>query len=392
MTDRPVRNVSCDSVFTFEDATDRLGIAMQARCSVRDDNILRLAVSNAYRDLPTAHEWSYYKRTYQFASSASEAFTGFTYNATTKIGTIVSPDAWPTDAEEGLVIIGDNVYAVEERIDDQNIRFQSTNAPAAGVDGVTWCRAAYPIPCIQTVTSVLESPTDFVLTWRPHEDISDHLRVTPFPSQPIAYCIRGLGMHLSRMHIEFAPPPQTSRDYIIAGNFRPRDIVIHAEPFVVTTSGTTVTPDPTGTVSFEDRHVGSILRFSSTTGAPTGRYGRDGEYNPYVAQRVITAVSGGNATIDSSLSSELSGVAAVVSDPLDLDTETMLNYFDALAARKLSEMTLASPDRADFIQLERTALRAAISADRRVNTRSGRNIWSGPYDFASTLKFPVSGE
>lgn len=386
MTNRVIRNVDCDEVYTFQDAVDRLGIATQVRCAVRDQNILRIAVSNAYRDLPHKHDWKYYKRTYQFATEGQVVFTDFTYNATTRIGT--SASTWPVNAVEGMVVINSNLYTIEERIDDNNVRFQATNAPSNVTTAVTWVRNSYPIPCIRRVASVIETPTLLEIVEQPQETVAEYLRLTPLPSQPIMYNIHGLGVHLSRMHIEFAPPPLSSMTYIISGDMRPRDILVHKDEFFVSVTGVTATPDDNR--KFLPRHVGSILRFSKDGKAPTGLFGSDGEYNPYVSQRVIVAVNAsGVATLDEA-PGDMAGVAAVASDPLDIDTETMLGYFDALAARKLAEMTVSPQGVADMVAIEKEALRSAIGADQRTKSRKTRT-WGGHYDFRGVLDFPIAG-
>lgn len=346
-----------------------------------------MAVTNAYRDLPAQHDWKYYKRTYQFQTEASVAYDDFTYDAETKIGT--SATAWPANAAEGLVIISSNLYVVEERIDDYNIRFQATNAPQDVVEDVTWVRNSFPIPCVRRIASLLESPTNFSIASVSQEEVAEYLRLSPYPTQPNMFSVHGAGMHVSRMHLELAPPPLSARTYVLSGDMRPRDLLVHRDKFFVSADGVTVTPQDER--KFNSRHVGSILRFSEDGKEPTGQYGSDGQYNPYLLQRTITAVDVlGVATIDESLPSAITQATVIASDPLDIDTEVMLNYFDALAARKLSEMTLNQTDRGDLINLERQALRLAVGADSRVKAGYHRN-WYGAYNFAQTMRFPVSG-
>lgn len=376
---------SAEDICTFEDAVQRLAIATQARCGVRDENILRIAVSDAYRELPHKHDWKYLKRTYQFTTTAKQSYTGASYTAATRVLSLSGSDTWPTDAAYGKVIINNNLYVVEDRIDSQNLRLQESNAPASmSGTSVIWVRNSYPIPTIRSIASVVEAATDYPLVDMSQESVSESLRWSTYPSQPIGYTVQGLGLELGKMYVELSPPPDIARTYVISGDMRPRPLRIYKDELTVNVSGTTATPTA-GT--FTSKHIGSVVRFSSSTTAPTGLYGNEGTFNQYVFQRVITSVSGGVATLNETADSSLTGVAAVVSDPLDIHVEVMLNYLMALASRKLGELTFKSGGGDMFIAYDREALRDAIVADNSMKSR--RQILAGVYDFTALTEYPA---
>lgn len=376
---------SVEDIYTFDDAVARLDIATQARCAVRDRNILRLAVSNAYREMPHKHDWKYYKRTFQFTTAPKTEYSSLTYNAAERTATLSGQSVWPAGAEFGKLFMDGNLYTIEAKLGNQQVRLQATNAPTTYSGGaVTWARNSYPIPGVRRVASLVEVPTDYPLIQLSQEHLAEFLRISNVASEPTHYTIQGLGIDIGKMTLELAPPPELARTYILSGDMRPRPIRIYRDVVPVTVVGATATP--TTAVLYQQKHVGAIVRFSSTSTEPTGTYGEGGEYNPYVFQRKIVSVNGsGVATLSSAGDVNLTAVSSVVSDPLDIHPEMMLNYFDALATTKLMAMAVGVKDEAAFA-LEARALREAIGADNMMKQRS--HAWYEPYDFSLVARFP----
>lgn len=124
------------------------------------------------------------------------------------------------------------------------------------------------------------------------------------------------------MALRMYPPPDAVYRYEYLYRRQPRQLLTpQYNTGTVTTSGTAVTGVGTAWTS---NMVGSVIRFSSSTTAPTGITGT----NPPTAERIITARgSTTTLTIDSALSSELAAVKYEISDPIDIEQGAMYSFF-----------------------------------------------------------------
>ena len=115
----PSQTLTTQEVLTFQDAVDRLALATGCRATGREYNQLRMAVLDAYKDLPNKHSWSYYKRAFQITTVAPETgkvcaydHTGGTYERQLTLTT----GTWNDQAADGQVVLGDNLYNIFEMI------------------------------------------------------------------------------------------------------------------------------------------------------------------------------------------------------------------------------------------------------------------------------------
>jgi len=134
--------------------------------------------------------------------------------------------------------------------------------------------------------------------------------------------------------ILFGPAPSTAQTFTATYAAKPRPLFYenyHAG--TVGISSTTVTGVDT---AFDSKMVGSIIRFPDSTSKeelPTGPAGStSGAYNPYVAERTITAVASTTSlTIDATVSETVTASAYTLSDPVDLEPFAMRTAFIRLA-------------------------------------------------------------
>jgi len=136
----------------------------------------------------------------------------------------------------------------------------------------------------------------------------------------------------------------------------------------VTAGSTTVTGTST---AFPEDCIGSIIRFSETSTAPTGVPGTFNGSTPidnrYYAQRVITArASATSLTIDQAVSSAtaLSGDSYTISDPLDIEYHSMFGAFMALAEAEFFKLA-GRKDWMERANYARSKVLEAIETDSR---------------------------
>lgn len=384
-------------LFTFQDAFERLGVAAGVRSTGQEQNALRMAIMDAYRELPAKHDWSYYKRVLQVTTVPPESgkvadydHTGGTHERQLTLTT----GTWNSVADAGQVIMNHNLYDIDKRISDTVVTLSVDSNPGRDLseEGITWCQTAYPLgQRVRRVHYVAESNNDVPITYVPHDELAKHLRRTPAVSTPIMFNIHQTGGLLSEVEIEFAPPPLDARAYLIPIEAQPRPIRTVEDAVVGTASGTTFTLSSGSAKSY---HKGAVLRvYGDTTQTPTGWGGDGSDYYPFVEQRIITAVnSTTEVEIESAFASEPGSVNAVITDPLDIDPVVMWDYFFALCRRKLSQYSPVGTKTDEQMALEKMALRTAIANDPYVGfdmlTRSPLS-WVQDMDFI--LEFPITG-
>lgn len=329
---------------TFQDAVEHV-LDLWAIDRAADMNLRRVrrAVQIAYREFSQTHRWNYYERVASINTVATQTtgtvaylHTGGTYERQLTL----AGATWPTNARVYRIILGDSHYDIEAYKTSTVLTLSQTNNPGVDVaSGATYTlyRRAYSLPPgfrkLHGVTDVSQ----------PHQ-----LPVVPSseryfgkagffdtPGVPEVCTVRNEGLDLGGLSLVFAPPPNTALNYELLYESEPRRLLTEKESSgTVTTNATTAV---TGSSSaFAAAHVGAVIRFSSSTtveptglsGAPpTDDLGGTGTYQVYSYQRVILAVASTTSlTVDAAVPA-LSGVEYVISDPLDIKTDSMLTAF-----------------------------------------------------------------
>ena len=345
MTDYLPRRQPTDhdiALFTFEDAVDQVLDAFKLQ---RTDWMLRQArraVLDAYRDLPQRHKWPYFERRYQFATVAPQTtgtvaydHTGGTYERELTL----TGATWPANAWEYGLVIGTEQYAIEDYKSSTVVtlaQHQNPGTDVAALTAYTLYKAFYPLPGdFRRGSHILQlSGASIDPYYTSYQDVLNAMWSFTTPGQPLRYTVVNDGSYYGVNGILFGPAPSTAQTFTATYAAKPRPLFYenyHAG--TVGISSTTVTGVDT---AFDSKMVGSIIRFPDSTSKeelPTGPAGStSGAYNPYVAERTITAVASTTSlTIDATVSETVTASAYTLSDPVDLEPFAMRTAFIRLA-------------------------------------------------------------
>jgi hypothetical protein len=160
--------------------------------------------------------------------------------------------------------------------------------------------------------------------------------------------------------IRFTRSPSLAETFDYPYYRSPRPLRIYSETagtVSIAADGVTVTGAGT---AFTSRHVGSVIRIGlDGTNIPTGL---DGDH-PYAEEQVIKSVeSATSLTVQSTFSQALSDVKFRISDPIDINVQTMLSVFRRLCEKALI-FNKNMQGKAEAIQLANAELKTAMGSD-----------------------------
>jgi hypothetical protein len=287
----------------------------------------------------------------------------------------ISSTTWPSNAASGCVKLDGSTYKIDERKSSTIVTLKEESNPGADVASTSyeWFIGQYALPWnFRRATPLTIMDESTVLTYVPPSELQDRLLGEDSPGDPTWYTFRSSGDSYGVMYVDFAPPPSASKVYSFMAEVSPRDLRIAQDntgTVTVSSGSTSVTGNGTAFSSF---HVGSIIRFTTGDSAPTSVIGGiapagQGTDNPYFAQRRIISVSSATAlTIDTAVSSSTNITAKKyeISDPIDIETGAMFNYFLRMAEAEFASMITAK----DAMQRQAMLpqhLREAMAADGR---------------------------
>jgi hypothetical protein len=374
------------SLFTWQDAIDHLRDVFDiasADVTTRNYRSMQRAVDQSYRDLPRKSRWSYYERRLQIQTVAAQSTGTITYEhagGTYEREVTLSGATWPTDSKFYNILIDNERYKIEDRKSTTVITLNPDTNPGADVAAGTsydLFRANYPLPVtLRRASPLVELAASLPVYYIPPNQMVEHAVARYTPQQPLRYTIRSSGDYYGGAEVEFSPPPLRARTYDFMGEVEPRALGTfkYNSGTVTITSGQTTVTLSGGT--FTDGHVGDIIRFSSSSTAPTGLFGDPDESdNPYTAQRVILSKdSDTTVTIDETVSSTLSSVAYVISSPLDIPTGDLFNYLlrlYELQYMRLSRFDFKIEEKREKQQECQEALLLAMTADNKDRDMQG---------------------
>ena len=372
-------------LFTFQDAAEHLWDTFNPAVKPPTGRELRMAkraVIDAYRKLPMDAHWLYYQRRMIVTTEAEYAAGTVVYDHTggsyERMVTLTG-GTWPTNAARGVLYFNGANYPIESRKSNTVVTLGTNMNPGADVSSTTytWYRESYPLPVnFRKLYSLMDTTDGSFLYPLENTDPSDALMRSRIlrggsTNRPQWYAVRNDGDYIGSMSILFGPAPSSARTYDMIYEIAPRELRTYksaAGTVSVTAGSTTVTGASTAFSSF---HVGSIIRFTtSTSDEPTPMMGGiDGTDNPFIAQRMITAVSSATSlTIDAAVSATtaISSAKYTISDPVDLEVHAMLPYFLRLAEYEYAVLN----KREDWKKREawkQRALLEAMAADVRSN-------------------------
>lgn len=367
---------------------------------VTDTNTTRMAyraIQNALDNLMQAHQWTYYLRRFRLTTVASYSTGSIAYTHSTRTVTLTT-GTWPSWAALGVLKISNVHYPVLSQTSNSAVVLGSDLNPgddvASGTE-YTLYRDTYSLPAdfVSIESRVTDLSTYNCLTYCDQNDFNSLLTNSVTPGTPWKYTLTRdrswLGptnpnLTMPGMAFVIRPPSDSVRNYEFFYRFRPRDMTL---PAGVNTTGTVSTSSTTVTgvgTAFTQDMVGCVIRFGTTQNAPDGR---QSAYK-YQAQRFITAVTSATVlSINSALTTELSGVKHEVSDPVDVEPGGMWNAFLRRVEYELSiqrhkdDPKAISEGEARYIR----AVREAMATDSRGFRGEGR----GYRDRLGTISFPA---
>jgi len=366
-------------LYTFQDACEHLWSVFNPAVKAPTGRELRLAkaaVLNGYRRVSNDHRWNYYKRRLQLVTEASYSTGTVVYDntggASERLVTLTG-GTFPSNTARGNIKISNVHYPVETRESDTTLTLGVNGNPGADVSSTTyeWYRDAYPLPVnFLRIDKLMDVVNLFPLVYVSPEEQLEYTR--NFSAQTISipewYTIRNTGDYIGSLSVVFGRAPNAVRNYDAIYEMSPRELRTYKEAsgtFACTAGTTAVTGSST---AFTSRMVGSVFRASASSTAPTGVMGDvDGTLNPFDSQRIVSAVASATAlTLDSALSESTTyaGDAYIISDPLDIEINSMLTYFQRLLEAEYAKLAKRI-DWRERDSLAKEALNLAIGSDIR---------------------------
>lgn len=384
------------TIWTYEDAVERLLDSFEYTKTGRQHRLAREAVLTCYRELATRHPWKYYQRRHIFQTSAEYTTGTVAYDHTggsNEREVTLSSGTWPTDAAYGVLQVGDDNWPIATRESSTVLTLDINRNPGADIaagTSYTWYREAYPLPVLARRIGELVDPEDYRVLQYVNAEFSLTLQRSysgQTTDRPHWYTIRNDDRFINSLSIVLGPPPNTSRTYEMIEETEGRPLVTE----VYSTGSASVTVD-TASVSISGaslsgaKHLGGILRLTtSTTVLPTSQRGGISADNPFDYQRVILSVDTSTTlTVDQNVPETLSGVKFTISSPLDIEQGAMTTLFWRMCDREFAELINAETrEIAKRKVAEKEALGWAMDADRRSTQRQTAS--SPPWQAAATF-------
>lgn len=382
----PVSTVSSDARRGFVTAYD-----MIARClsgmggnpKSTGVNDIRRGIGDAYKELVNCHPWTYLNKLGRIFLQATESEGTVEYDHTggayERLLTLTD-STWPSWAENGYVRIGTVCHLVQYRIDSARLQLEADSNPGEDVDAGTtytitqdtyllpedWANTNSPMPEEVFGGLSLVSPALFNARRRFVENES---------GTPQFCAIVASRKRPTRLAIAVCPAVATFQTLDFTYKRKPRDITtweLKDGKASITSGSQTVTLSQTG--ALKARMRGSVIRFSDTAvDLPTAT---DGDY-PFAEEReIIEILSDTQATLDEPVTATYTNVAYRISDPIDIDVQSMLNALTAGIAKQLAASRQMKPAEAGTYQSNwLLQLNIAKAADYRDSSTKQASLW-----------------
>lgn len=360
------------TLLTYKDLVDHLVDWMGANPSAEAHRDARRAILSAMEELTAEANWSYLYDRYRVTTSAPYNTGTIAYDhtgGTNERMVTLTDGIWPDWADQGTLLIGTNVYEVSSRISDSIITLTSNTNPGEDLSaGTTYTlyRDTFPLPSnFTSMGEMVAIGQQVVLTYEHPNKWLARQRTFLGTGTPRTYCVRGNPNYMGILGLSLYPPPDNVYSLDMIYKRSPRELKVDDySTGTVTCSTASLSITGSGT-SWSSKHVGSIIRLSSsTTTLPTGAAGS----NPAEIERVITAVSSATScTVDELPSSNLTGVKYVISDPVDIEAGSMKT-----ALLRGCEYQIAVSRRMQEREIAERAYKASVISARESDSRNFR--------------------
>jgi hypothetical protein len=388
------------SEVTYQDAIDGVIDYLGGNLVDTVQRDARRAVLEAYRDFSNAQRWSYLLTIGRVVTSGPYDSGQVTYDPTTNqavlSGTeddLVTPASWPAWILGNFLRVGWQAWKVVKVIDPQTAVLDEQLNPgmATGPAAYVAYRDTYVLPpdFIGGDQALYEQNFGGMAYVHPREWLFQK-RYIYSEGTPQLFTITGDQCFPSRLVMRFSPYPVEARTIDFLYHRRPRPLVIDTEQTgkVQGLHGETLLTG-TGT-AWDASMIGSVIRISSSTKAPSSAVGGFQGYNPPLLETRIADVPGATALdLADPLPQDVTGVSYTISDPVDFEPGAMLNaYFRCCEFHVSLNRTLK--DKPSARAAYNTALGEARAADARCFT--GRRVGDPPIHRQRLRDMPFTWE
>lgn len=356
---------------TYKDAVDYLLLFLQGDSTGGARQWCRTAVQDAIREFAAFHPWTYYQGVERIVTVAPYATGTVTYTASNRQMTLAG-GTWPSWSSLGSMTLGglpaggQVPYKVDTLLSSTVLRFRSNSCPTTDVTAPSTYQlfqSTYTLPPLALAVNTLVST--MYRRWLLHlsvAEIVDRDRFYPTPAQPRCYCVMGDPNYQGQLCVKLNPPPNIAEPFDFHYRRMPRALAIEAYDTgtVNVTTGLNLV-NASGSASFPANCVGSVFRLGQDA---VNDVGGDGSAFPAVAERIITASTPSQLTVDSEFSASATGVNYVISDPVDVEQYAMLNGFKATAKKQLAR-NRHMKDVGSIEQQWITVMKESMAADSR---------------------------
>lgn len=376
--------------WTFQDAVERLLDSFgELAGSGRNERIATEAVLNAYRQFPAYHDWSYYRRSYTFTTTAAYSTGTVIYdhtgNGSGERVFVLTGGTWPTDGAYGYVKIDSVCWPVIKRISGTVLQASEESNPGSDVASTTytWFRSEYPYPVRVRRNGSVLAPDDYSQLPYVGQDQARILQATYYGAlspTPEYHTVQSDDRYVNRLALVLIPAPEDAKTYTyadeVAGiplstkSLSTGTASVSAGSTTVTVSSAVLTSD----------HKDAIIRFSGSASAPTSMRGNTLGTNTYTQQRRLVSIdSTTTATMDSSITDAISAKGYTISSLLDMDQRSMLTAFWSLCEWEFSRRMKMAPDKIGLAyQMFQHDLQMAQIEDRRSKEIQSANMGNIP--------------
>ena len=260
-------------LLTYQDAYEHLlDVFEQSGKNVgTQDRRLRRAIIEAYRLLPSIHDWQYFRRTGLVITSEPESHPG-SYTASNKRITI-SSGTWNANADFGSVRIDSVRYPVARRISDTVVELEG--GPASNITSGTfdWRQYRYLLPIdVGDIIHILEPRSFSGIRRLPMKSTFWFQEAVTTETYPYGWSLGPSRNHPGRMELWFTGSGQTERSIRFLYQVRYTNLdITEINSGTVTVDGNSATFTESVLTSSA---VGAVLRVASDALVPTSVYGR----------------------------------------------------------------------------------------------------------------------
>lgn len=336
---------------------------------------VKLACQDALTELANSTNWSYYYASGRLATSAPYSTGTIQYQQSSGMypyQVTLTGGTWPSWAAYGELYIGFVSYEVDQVKSSTVLTLKSNFNPGVDVAAGTaynLYQATYPLPAdFKTCFAVTVATNLSALHYVHPTRWSDLIRNFRTQGIPTTFTILGDRVSRGGLTMGFFPYPNQlwQTDFIYSRRPRAFSTWQYKTGTVSLTSGSNLA-EGTGT-AWTAAHVGCVLRTGSD--AATTPTGLDGA-NPYTQQfNVIGQNSATELVLGQNAASTQTGVAYVLSDPVDVDEQLMFTAFLRCAEKHLA-VKRRIPEAQVIAKAYAEALLEARAGDSRFAQRWG---------------------